>query len=65
MNVGKSINKAIVDQGKDTKWLSEQLKVSVTRAGVLRNSLNTSTDTLQRLAAAFKMPVSEFIALGE
>ncbi len=65
VNIGESITVAMDTQGRDAKWLTEELKVSRQRVNVLINSINTNTRTVQKLATIFGFEVSEFIALGE
>jgi plasmid maintenance system antidote protein VapI len=65
MNSGKSIKIAIVQNDRDSKWLAEQMDVSVSRVNALKSSASCNTETLERLANIFNMTVSEFIALGE
>lgn len=66
MNVRKSINLALAQKDKNSLWLAERIEVSPQRLSAIKNSkskLNMST--IEVLAKAFDMTVSEFIALGE
>lgn len=65
MNVGVSIKTALAAQEKSRAWLSEQTGLSRQRISALANSNNCNTETLARLAQAFNMSASEFVALSE
>lgn len=65
MDIGKSIRVASAMADRDTKWLSRQLEMSVSRVNQLKNQDKVNTSTLERLADVFNMQVSEFVALGE
>jgi hypothetical protein len=65
MNIGKSTKICLATQEKDINWLSSQLKVKYQRASKIANTEDCGMGTIMRVARAFNMPVSEFIALGE
>ena len=65
MNIGKSINKALAEDEKNTVWLANKLKRSTATISLYRRSVHCQTETAQKLAKAFGMKTSEFIALGE
>jgi len=65
MNVGKSIKVASAQREVDTRWLSEQLHVSITRINTLKSNTHCNTKLLERIAEAFEMTVSDFVALAE
>lgn len=65
MNVGISIKVALAKRGMSQTQLAEQLRCTKVWINRLANSKSASMDTVQRLADAFGLPVSEFIALGE
>lgn len=66
MHIGKSVRIALVKQGLTVKDLAERMKVGVDRVYQLRRTrISASCDAIEKLAKAFDMPVSEFIALGE
>ena len=65
MNVGKSLQIALIKADKDRAWLAEQMGVSVTRIGVLAKASVCKTDTLTRLAEAFGLSLDQFRELGE
>ena len=65
MNLKKSVKQACINADMKQKDLAEKLgmKPQQLNCTIARNS--TSFAMLARLAAAFDMKVSEFIALGE
>jgi len=65
MNVGKSIKIALVKHDKDQKWLAKKLGVVPQHVSRLATTPTARSSTIERLAEIFKMPESEFIALGE
>lgn len=66
MNIGKSLKIAMAQKEMDTKLLARKMKLTVARINQIKNThCHVGGETLGRLAAVFKMPVSEFIALGE
>jgi ribosome-binding protein aMBF1 (putative translation factor) len=65
MNIGFSIKSALMKSGNSREWLAGEMKVSITRINKLALSEAATTDVVKRLADAFEMKASEFIALGE
>jgi transcriptional regulator with XRE-family HTH domain len=65
MNLGKSINIARAKHGLLVKELAERLGMSPTSLSQLTAQTSCTGATLQKLAKAFDMKVSEFVALGE
>jgi len=65
MNVGRSIKVALAQRDKNLTWLKERLGVSKARTCAMANSKNLHVENIEKLAAIFKLPPSEFIALGE
>ena len=65
MNISKSVKIALAKNEKSMIWLAEQLGVTRQQASVLANKNGLNTKNIEKLAAAFDMKVSEFIALGE
>lgn len=65
MNLGKSINVARAKHGLQVKELAERLGISPTSLSQLSAQKSCTGATLQKLADAFGMKVSEFVALGE
>lgn len=65
MNVGKSIKVALAQRGMTQKALAEQLGMSQSSMSQLAAQESCTGATLNKLAAAFGIPVSEFVAIGE
>lgn len=66
MDISKSIRIALARDNRKQIWLAEQMDVSPAYAGRLVNgTASPGSRTIEKLAAVFGMPVSEFIALGE
>jgi transcriptional regulator with XRE-family HTH domain len=65
VNIGLSITKALQIRGRSQKWLA--LTIGTTPNLVSRWSLKktASLETIQKIAGAFDMKVSDFISLGE
>lgn len=66
MNIRKSIKYAMIEQDRTGRWLAEQLGVTPQYISRLQKDGSTpSVKTCERIATAFGLSVSEFIALGE
>lgn len=65
MNVGKSIKHALVKRGINQTQLAAQMKCTQVWINRLANSRSASMATIESLAAALDMKVSDFLALGE
>jgi len=65
MNVGKSVKIALAKRGTNQTRLAESLGVTAVWVNRLANSRSASMATVETLASAFNMKVSDFIALGE
>jgi len=66
MNIGKSIKIALVKKGMEQRKLARKIKLSTVTTSKLANiKAPCKQKTLEALAKAFDMPVSEFVALGE
>jgi hypothetical protein len=66
MHVGNSFKIAAIKTGLTPAIIAERMGVKVDRVYQLRRTRVSTTCThLERLAAAFRMKVSDFIALGE
>ena len=66
MNIGKSIKIACVKKDIAQHKLAKTVGVStVTMSTLANNKSGCKQKTLEALAEAFEMSVSEFIALGE
>lgn len=65
MNLRKSIKTALLQRDMSQKQLAEQLGMTQTSMSQLAAQTSCTGATLQKLAGAFGMKVSEFVALGE
>jgi len=65
MNVGKSIKIALAKRDINQTQLAGKLGFTQVWVNRLANSRTASMTTVETLAQAFNMRVSEFIALGE
>ena len=65
MDISKSIQHCLDDTGIKKLKLAEKLGVSQQTVSTLMKSEKCTGDMLNKLAEAFNMPVSEFVALGE
>ena len=65
MNIGKSINLELINQGKNKAWLADQLKVTRQYVTVICKSPTCSGKMLDSLCEVFGMKASDFVALGE
>lgn len=65
MNLRKSIKKCLVDNDMSQKALAEKLGMTQTSMSQLAAQTSCTGATLQKLAEAFDMKVSDFIKLGE
>lgn len=65
MNVGKSLKVALAMRGLNQTQLAVQLGCTHVWVSRLANSRSASMATVESLATALHMKVSEFVALGE
>jgi transcriptional regulator with XRE-family HTH domain len=65
MDVGKSIKVALAKRGINQTQLSQQMGCTQVWINRLANSRTASMPTVESLAEAFGMKVSDFIKLGE
>lgn len=65
MNLRKSVMIALASKEMKQKDLADQLGMSQGSMSQLVNQKSCTGATLQKLAGAFDMKVSEFVALGE
>jgi len=65
MDISKSIRICLAEQDKNKTWLANQLGVSGTRVSLLLKQDNMESKVIKRLADAFGLQVSAFIAKGE
>lgn len=65
MNLRKSIKVALAQRSMEQKSLAKQLGMSQSSMSQLAAQQSCTGATLKKLADAFAMKVSEFVALGE
>lgn len=65
MDVGKSIKVALAKRGMNQTQLAKQMGCTQVWISRLANSRTSAMPTVESLASAFGMKVSDFIALGE
>jgi len=65
MNVGKSLKVALAKAGLSQRELAAKLGCGPVWISRLANRPSADIRTIEQLAAAFDMKVSEFLALGE
>jgi len=65
MNLRKSVMLALASKEMKQKDLADQLGMSQGSMSQLVNQKSCTGGTLQKLASAFGMKVSDFVALGE
>lgn len=65
MNLRKSIKVALAQGGISQKLLAEQLHMTQSSMSQLAAQESCTGATMKKLAKAFGLKVSEFIALGE
>lgn len=65
MNIGRSIKRLLERDGRKQLWLASQVGLSPAYMSVVANSEQCNGSLLQKLADAFDMSVSEFVAVGE
>ncbi len=65
MNIGKSIQIALVNKGWQKKELADRLGVTRSTVSNLVKSSNCTGQALDNLCEVFEMKASDFIALGE
>lgn len=65
MNAGQSIQIALIKKGMKKKELAAEIGITPNYLSDLLKKESCSGSMMERLAAAFEMEVSEFIALAE
>lgn len=65
MNIKKSINVACAQRGWSKKQLAEKMQVTRQRISNIGQQKSPRHETVEKLANAFGLKASEFIALGE
>lgn len=65
MNIGKSLKISLLKNNMEQSDLAEKLGIHQSNISRIANCKTITTETLERLAVAFNMKVSEFVAVGE
>jgi transcriptional regulator with XRE-family HTH domain len=65
MDIGKSIRIALAQRGKKAVWLAGELGITKQAVSQLMTKRSATGATIKKLADAFNLKASEFIALGE
>lgn len=65
MNAAKSLRIAMVKLGMNQTDLAKKAGITQSSISGLANRENWNCESLQKIAKAFGMKVSEFVALGE
>lgn len=65
MNIGKSLKIALLKHNMEQSDLAEKIGIHQSNISRISCGKTITTETLGRLAAAFNMKVSEFLAIGE
>jgi transcriptional regulator with XRE-family HTH domain len=65
MNIGKSLKISLLKINMEQSDLAEKIGIHQSHVSKISCGKTITTETLERLAVAFNMKVSEFIAVGE
>ncbi|WVH05536.1 hypothetical protein KKJFFJLC_00041 [Vibrio phage vB_VpaS_PGB] len=65
MDIKKSISVALAKKGMTRQQLADLMGVSRTRVYAIAQQKAAKHETIEKVASALEMKVSEFIALGE
>lgn len=65
MDIGRSIRIALAQRGKKAVWLAGELGVTKQAVSQIMAKQSATGATIQKLANAFNLKPSEFIALSE
>lgn len=65
MDIGKSLKIALLKNNMEQADLANKIGIHQANISKIACGKNITTETLGRLAGAFNMKVSEFVALGE
>lgn len=65
MNIGKSLKISLLKNNMEQSDLAEKLGIHQSNISRIANCKTITTETLERLATAFNMKVSDFVAVGE
>jgi hypothetical protein len=65
MNIKKSVKIALINADKRQGWLANKVGMTDPALSTMLSTNRPHSSAIDKLAAAFDMKVSEFIALGE
>jgi len=65
MNIGKSLKISLLKNNMEQSDLAQKLGIHQSNISRIANCKTITTETLERIAGAFNMKVSEFVAIGE
>ena len=65
MNIGKSLKIALIQNNMEQADLADRMGIHQSNISKISRGKTITTETLQRIAKAFNMKVSEFLAIGE
>jgi len=65
MNLGKSIKVALAKREQVPSWLAIKLSITRQRMNQIIRTGKTTSKTMEKIASALEMNLSELIALGE
>lgn len=65
MNIGKSLKMSLLKNDMEQSDLAGKMGIHQSHVSKISCGKTITTETLERMAAAFNMKVSEFIAIGE
>lgn len=65
MNIGKSLKMALLKNDMEQADLADKVGIHQSNISKISCGKTITTETLARLAGAFNMKVSEFVAIGE
>lgn len=65
MNIGKSLKIALAQRELKQPWLATKLGLTRQQVSNIANTEHASGTTIDKVAKAFNMEASEFVALGE
>lgn len=65
MNIGKSLKMSLLKNDMEQSDLADKIGIHQSNISKISCGKTITTATLERLATAFNMKVSEFVAIGE
>lgn len=65
MDIGKSLKMALIKNNMEQSDLATKIGIHQSNISKISCGKTITTETLSRLATAFNMKVSEFVAIGE